>query len=332
MLFVITMLIPSILSKEVINSWYGQGLFVWIRSLFDWIGGVLPFPTFYLIIGVLVFGVVRFLKKIFHYLKSRRWTESLLLLLKQLSILVVSFYWLWGFNYFGTSFFEKNDLMVEPVDFAWVEGEYYRILDSLNYYAHHTDPVVWEEIDQDVIHQELQAFVGSYFAQFNTQPIVQEIIPSGLLMRLGAQGIYLPWSGQGQIDAGLLDVQKPFTYLHEMAHCYGVTNEGECNFIAYQVGKGSQFAGVRYTAYFAYWRYLARQMIWFDCYDEQLVSQRVLADLKAIFDNYDRYPDLFPRFRVYSYDLYLKAQGIEAGMKSYSEIIMMNHCWENRMR
>ncbi len=331
-LFVITMLIPLIISKEVMHSWYGQGLFVWIRWLYDGLGIVLPFPTFYLIIGLLVFGFVRFIKKVFLYLKSNKWTKSLFLLLKSIAVLLVSFYWLWGFNYFGTSFFEKNNLIVEPVDFDWVEGEYYRVLDSLNYYANHTDPILWEEIDREVINQELEVFIGSYFAQFYTQPQVKEIIPNGLLMRLGAQGIYLPWSGQGQIDAGLLDIQKPFTYLHEMAHCYGITNEGECNFIAYQVGKKSRLEGIRYAAYFAYWRYLARQMIWFGCYDESQVSDRVLADLKAIFDNYDRYPDLFPRFRVYSYDLYLKAQGIEAGMKSYSEIVMMNHCWENRMK
>ncbi|NBC09743.1 MAG: DUF3810 family protein, partial [Bacteroidetes bacterium] len=58
----------------------------------------------------------------------------------------------------------------------------------------------------------------------------------------------------------------------------------------------------------------------------------VQADLDAINQTLLRYPDIMPEFRYRAYDAYLKAQGIEEGMKNYSRVVMLVSAWRESQR
>src|SRR5690606_21319492 len=64
-------------------------------------------------------------------------------------------------------------------------------------------------------------------------PRTKEFFPAGLLRKLGIMGIYFPFTGESYIDPSLHLLEKPFTIAHEMAHSFGITNEGEANFAAW---------------------------------------------------------------------------------------------------
>jgi hypothetical protein len=332
-LLVITMLMFLVLPEVWMFQGYTTLFFPLVRRLFDGLSYFIKVPFLYLLILVCLFRIAFSFWRVLNFSQGKNLLSKLYLLvgrfLKSIGVIIILFYWLWGFNYASLSFLDYNDIDPQPVEFEWVESEYFRVLDTLNILSADNTSLRWANFDQYTLDNSLGVFFSQHYVNADLDPVVSEIFPKGFLLRLGAQGIYLPWTGQGQIDAGLHDLQKPFTYLHEMSHGYGITNEGECNLIAFLVGKDSESNYVRYSAYLSYWRYLARQMLNVGCHDTDLLSEDLKIDLQAIFEIYDKYPDFFPRFRVTSYDLYLKVQGVEEGMKSYSEIIMMNHAWSN---
>lgn len=333
-LFVITMLMFILLPKHWIFELYTKRIYFMFRSVIDPLSASTSVPFLYILIICLVTLILFKVYKIYRLDVSwkHRFFHAVKYLSKSLMTIVILFYWLWGFNYGSISFLDYNNVKAEPVAFEFVEEEYFRVLDTLNLMSGQIKGEQWNSIDQKELGGHLARFLDLYYVNGRLNPVVRSIKPKGFLLRLGAQGIYLPWTGEGQIDAGLHDLQKPFTYLHELGHGYGITNEGECNFLAYQIGINIDDVYVQYSAYLAYWRYLARQMLIVGCHDVDLMSNDLREDLQEIYDNYDKYPDFFPRLRRQSYDWYLKAQGVEEGMKSYSEIIMMNYCWENNRK
>ena len=159
--------------------------------------------------------------------------------------------------------------------------------------------------------------------------------PKGIFLRFSSAGLYWPFVGEGNIDSGLPHLQQPFTLAHEIAHGYGITNEGVCNFIAYLACQQSGNAYLQYSGKVAYWRYLAiayqglqKNKYWE--YRNNLPAG-FQADLEAINRTLAKYPDIMPRFRNFAYDQYLKSQGIAEGMASYSQIIMLEDAYGKRL-
>jgi hypothetical protein len=54
-----------------------------------------------------------------------------------------------------------------------------------------------------------------------------------------------------------------------------------------------------------------------------VMPQGILNDIKAINDNLDKYPDIFPDGRDFFYNNYLKSQGISEGLQNYSRVILL---------
>jgi hypothetical protein len=155
--------------------------------------------------------------------------------------------------------------------------------------------------------------------------------PKGILLRFSTAGVYFPWTGECNVDGGLHPIQIPFTLAHEFAHGYGFTDEGTCNFLAYLACSQSDNPYFQYSGRLGYWRYVASSYRRYfrkeykTFFDE--LPKGLVADLYAIEENQDRYPDILPEFRDVVYDSYLKSQGIKEGMKSYSRVVMLVNAW-----
>ncbi len=153
-------------------------------------------------------------------------------------------------------------------------------------------------------------------------------------MRISTAGFYLPFTGECNIDAGLHPIQLPFVVAHEYAHAYGITDEGSCNFLAYLSCNQSADPFVRYAGSLSYWRYIAGNYQAYYPKEYALFRKQlpkgIIADLDAINANGRKYPDILPRVRDFAYDSYLKSQGIEEGLESYSRIIMLVKAWKEK--
>ena len=58
----------------------------------------------------------------------------------------------------------------------------------------------------------------------------------------------------------------------------------------------------------------------------------IQADLDAINESLQKYPEIMPRLRYHAYDAYLKTQGIQEGMVNYNRVIMLAKAWRNARR
>jgi len=183
---------------------------------------------------------------------------------------------------------------------------------------------------------KLEKWLVKYGFPINGRVRGRLLRPKGTLLSISTAGVYLPWVGEGHIDAGMYEIQFPFVIAHEMSHGYGFTDEGTCNFIAYQAMRESDNPFFRYSAVLGYWVYLANAIAQYD-YEAYKSFYKTLPlgirnDRRIIRQYSDSYPDIMPYFRDAFYNQYLKTQGIEEGMKNYSRVVMLAAAWREKNR
>lgn len=337
-------LLRLILPATWIETAYSRGLFQLIRVFFDTTFGLLPFPSLYLFLSVLLLGLFLNAKKSYHSTLS--WKEKglkfLFSLLSFCSALIFFFLILWGYNYGRIPIEKQLSFVPSPLQYEELLHEFETVSQEL-IQARLSIPNSDEKVlpaglfhskAEDSIRVDLENWMSD-----NNFPVYGKVrgrllLPKGILLSISTAGVYLPWVGEGHIDAGMYAVQLPFVIAHEMSHGYGFTDEGTCNFIAYNALKQSKNSFFRYSGILGYWYYLSSAVRKLDAekYSAfyQTLPMGIQNDHKKIREYLNKYPDIMPRFRDAAYDQYLKAQGIEEGMKNYSRVIMLQAAWRKK--
>ena len=248
-----------------------------------------------------------------------------------IAMIVFAFYTLWAFNYGQIPLQERLGFDLEKVAFEDLEKEFLIATEELKKEAAALpDDYTTDEIISSlkVTDKDLRIDVEKALADLdlpNSGNVrVRQLWPKGFLLRWSTAGIYIPHAFEGHIDLGMLSVQKPFTMAHEMAHGYGVTDEGACNFIAWLACRQSQNKWVRFGGAFTYWRYAAAEMP-----NEKVkevietLNPVVRRALFLVRENDKKYPDLMPQIRDAIYSSYLKRHGVKGGLRSYNYVVMM---------
>lgn len=331
-------------TPSVIETYYSRGLFLILRTIFDYTFGLLPFPMLYaLVIGLLFFLAKRFIQ----FVKGEMgWLQkigqSLLSLVAFLSGLIFLFLFCWGFNYGRIPLEQQINIQPKPLKLHELKAQ----LDL------HTPQLISQraqipnvdstalidfqltEATKTTIRADLEKTLDRLGYPTVGEPRARILKPKGILLRISTAGFYLPFTGECNVDGGLHPLQLPFVLAHEYAHAYGITDEGSCNFLAYLSCLDSEDPLIQYAGRLSYWRYLAGNYRYFRRkeYGEfrKQLPKGLVADLNSINEYSLRYPDILPRVRDFAYDSYLKAQGVEEGIESYSRIIMLVKAWEER--
>lgn len=160
------------------------------------------------------------------------------------------------------------------------------------------------------------------------RPRLRQLVPKGILLRWSTAGVYWPWVGEGNIDAGLHPLQKPAVAAHELAHAYGFGDEGTCTFWAWLAGQETADPTLQYAFGLAYWRRIAGKLRQLEPeaywkWRAENLDPGIRNDLQAIYDNSELYKDIAPVIRDVTYDTYLKAQGIEEGLLNYGKVVRL---------
>ena len=340
----LSLIIRYTVSAATIEEYYSRGVFLWIRRIIDIGFGWFPFPLIYLFFFLLVAWLVRSIMKTDwnNFFQWSRIGQYLLSVAAFLGGVAFFFFFLWGFNYGRIPFTKQLSLQLEPIPIDTLK-------ERLNYKTEEL-LVLREQLAAQRVAALDASFQPTNMEQLIRENVVQSLKelnyptagkvrgrilkPKGIFLRFSSAGLYWPFVGEGNIDGGLHPLQQPFTMAHEIAHGYGITNEGICNFIAYLACQKSSNAFIKYGGAVSYWRYLAgayqqhrNKEYW--SFREQL-PKGFLADMDAINNTLLLYPDIMPRFRNFAYDKYLKSQGISEGLQSYSQIVMLVEAWEKR--
>ena len=325
-LALLVLVLSDIIPSSFLDRWYYQGIFIWIRQAYDFLLGWSPIPMIYILIAIIIVRFARWLgemKKGFLFQTTKA--------IGGVAFLVFMFYVVWGFNYNQVPLQTRLGFDLKEVSESEIETEFRRATADLHAEAEMLPESLTSDesiMDLKVYERELRTDVEKALSDLHLphegRVRVRQLWPKGLLLRWSTAGIYIPQSGEGHIDKGLLSVQKPFTMAHEMSHGYGVTDEGACNFIAWLACRQSRDSWIRFGGAFTYWRYAASEM------PEQSVKEVIKSfppvverALTLVRENDKKYPDLMPKMRDAIYSSYLERHGVKGGLQSYNYVVLM---------
>jgi len=297
---------------------YLNGIFQIVRVFHDFSFGLLPIPSLYLFVPGMIF--------IFFWDSFNSWKNFLISLTGFLLWVVNLFYLLWAFNYHQPRLKNVLDLSTAQPDSIYISTAFEAQTAKLGLMVYALEDSWDLDYYEKQIRESQESLLSSWSIPTLGRVRVRKIIP-GSLLHFRTTGIYIPHAIEGHIDAGLYHVQHPFTMAHEMAHGYGITDESECNFIAYLSCLAVDDPNIKFSAELAYWRYLASYYSrlhrddWktvYSCLDPQLRFH-----LEKIREYVNRYKNWMPNYRDKIYDRYLKSHGVSAGISSYDEMIFL---------
>lgn len=328
-------------SQVVAEDLYHNIIFRGFRLLYDNTLGWLPIPFLYLLIPLLLAFIFVKIRSFRNRSANKRslFVQIFAFLIGLVLSLLSLFYWFWGFNYARPSIETKLEFEKIAVDESELFQDLHEALQFANALRNDLTSDTWAYICREKpsqyesqIRSRLEGVLGDLQYKTFGKPRVRMLSPKGTLLHWSTAGVYLPFVFEGHVDAGLHPITWPFTMAHEMTHGYGVTDEGECNFIAHLVCISSKKAELQYSGWIGYLRYLMAnaRMLNPERYKElyPTINQGILNDLKEIYAYSDAYKEYLPALRDLIYDQYLKSHGVREGLQSYSRIIDLKLAWK----
>jgi len=242
---------------ELTDHFYSRTFFPAIRNGIDLSLGYLPFPTVYLFLGLIIGLLGITLRRFFGFQGGKNRGKYLLQATANgLGGLVFFFLLLWGYNYQRTPIIQQLDLQPKPLNRQQLtaEMELTQRLASTDRGQISQDTTALTELMEysaleDLVRATMQENLEVLGLSFSGRPRTKQFPPKGFMRRMGILGIYFPYMGESYLDPSLHPLEKPFTIAHEMAHSYGVTDEGEANFIAWVICTRSEEPILRYAAH-----------------------------------------------------------------------------------
>ena len=339
-------LLRTLVPADIIEEVYSRAIFPWIRRAYDATVARTPVPGLYLFWAVMLGLLIAFLIRC---IRARRYFFRVFVsgLVKFAAVLTVLFLVLWGFNYGRLSVEEsigfepyqptREELTTRVYSLAAelsdLRGQVTQDTNALTAASFNLPPRTG---DRAPVTETMEARVRPLLATALERhgfpapgaPRARLLEPKGVLLRISTAGVYWPWAGEGNVDAGLLPLQRPPIIAHELAHAYGFGDEGTASFLAYLAGRETSDPALAYAFGLSYWRRLAGRLRYADPegyteWRENELDPGIRNDLEAIYANAALYEDIAPVLRDATYTAYLKAQGIHEGLLNYGRVVQL---------
>lgn len=160
------------------------------------------------------------------------------------------------------------------------------------------------------------------------------LLSSGVFTVLGIGGFYFPYTGEANINVWSPAWQQPHTRAHEMAHQRFFASENEANFMGFLACIYSDDPLVRYSGWLFAQRQVLRALLKADPW---LGSQHLYARLPGVQTDvnlsrafWTRYDGSLSDLSTSINDVYLKANNVEGGVKSYGLSLRLLVRWARR--
>jgi hypothetical protein len=339
------------LNPHVTEAIYSRGIFLGIRFCLDYTIALLPFPLIYLLVVLFVLFDIKIIVKWIRTRKDKTKKKSSLktLLLKGLfsclaflGTVVFLFYFLWAFNYERLPIEAHLKIKPEPLDINEIRRET-KLAFQMTVDARETIPEINlignNALDnrflskglENQVRESLEVVLKSMGYPTVGRVRVKRLWPCGLLMRFGSSGFYLPFTGEAYISANLTPVEIPFDIAHEMAHGYGFSREGTCNFLAYLACISSQDPFIKYSGSLVYYSHISADLYRASPGEYRELSKKlppgIIADRVKEYKNWQQYQGWLMDWSQKVYDTYLKTQGVCEGIKSYDRLVVLTAAW-----
>ncbi len=331
------------------ERYYSRGFFVGLRWAWDHTLGLSPVPLLTIFAAAVLIGLGIGVKKRLARGKpsvrrprGKALVQGLLGAVTWAGRLVFFFYLLWGFNYNRVAVGRQLGLdaaALTPaelrVEASWAAG-----------FAAEARAAIPGATDEALggfaVPKDLEsAMRGALVRVLREEGFpapgrvrIRTFRPAGWLRRFGSDGVYVPYLGEGYVAGNLMPHERPFTLAHEMAHGYGITDEGGANLLAFLACRESADPIVRYSAGAALWEYAVG-----DLAGESLPEARagweslpagMKADIRAAHREAARYRGLLERASGRVYEQFLRSNQVKEGLRSYSRFVGLVAAWKKK--
>jgi hypothetical protein len=195
------------------------------------------------------------------------------------------------------------------------------LVNNLNNYAPHYRTLSFTEINERA---------KTYYHLYTDSKVrnnglqVKPTMFGYFLERVGVEGYYNPFTGEGQVNTSLPAFILPFVISHEQAHQAGIAAEDDANLMAYALGTISDDSAFNYSSYLNIWLYANSRLYRRDSALAKKFEARLNKLTAAHIDTLEqlsrKYQNDVARYSSEMYDSYLKMQQQKQGIRSYGNV------------
>ncbi|MBW6534085.1 MAG: DUF3810 domain-containing protein [Mariniphaga sp.] len=309
-------------NPEIIEKYYAQGIYPVIAKSLSLLSSLFPFS-----LGDLFYGLLMLLPVILILLVVLKRISGKFALkfgLNILALVYISFYFLWGFNYYRIDLNQRLEMAEQKPDTENFIRVFENLVKQVN--LSHTD---FETITKTEIDSLVEVSFEKWEPMLKLQyPLgkrrAKEITLSRFFAKAGISGYYGPFFNEVHVNRFNLPQEYPFVLAHEKAHQFGITSEAEANFYAWVVCSQSESKHLQYSANLAIFRYFLYQ----GGRMEQL--QKIVEELdKGVKNDFIKIRQHWQELRNEKIDqaaskmndAYLKTNKIEKGIQDYTGVV-----------
>lgn len=307
-----------------VENYYSNGLYPHLTKTISGVSGNLPFSlTEAALWGALIF-VIAALRRF-----RRRRVAITTVLLNLLIIgcfIYIWFYVSWGINYFREPLKSKLKMNQIQMPIDAFDSTFVRIIEKSNELN-----LAYPIRTTDEVNAAIEASYEKLLGELGLRLVpgykgVKTFVGNWLLNKTTTTGFFSPFFHEVHYNKDLLIFEQPFVIAHEKAHQMGYTSEAEANFLAFLVCTNSDDPLVQYSGYFSLLNYFlgnvledqARQDLFYTKLDEG-----VKLDRQAVRERWKSHVGWISTAADKGYDLYLKANRVPDGIRSYSRVVDM---------
>jgi hypothetical protein len=300
----------AVYPARTVERWYSRGLFPWISSIAEPLADAVPFSWLDVVVPLaLLLTVVIIIRR------KPVW------LLNLIAVLYLIFFWSWGLNYHREPLASKLPMDSSRAKADAIDQFARRAAVRINMLYLQKQRLPY---DEGRTRGEAAQRVGRVVSAIDRRDwnAPQRLKVSGLASlwfhMAGIDGMFNPFPQEPIVSNSLLDIERPFVMTHELAHVRGYPDEGEANLIAVLATILSSDRDFQYSGWLSIWLYLRTREL------DQLLDAGPRADLQRIFDRFQK--EQIPwvsSFQTVLLDLFLKANSVEQGVRSYSKVVIL---------
>ena len=314
-----------------VEEWYSTALYPRIERLLTPASNSLPFAVLDVLLVVTVIAVfvvlAHALRETWRTRTVRRLARTLAHLAAAAASLYILFLLLWGFNYRRVSM--ANRLVIEraaPSSNQVVELGLTAVNEMNRLYAAAHEQqgtrVEWQDVALRNAFADIERVLS------DAPPVEPGRLKHSLLgpyfRWTGVDGMVNPFGLEVIANPDLLPFERPFVAAHEWSHLAGYANEAEANFIGWltcvRALPPHQYSGWL----FLYWQINGEVSAQQGTRLSAALAEGPRRDISAIVARLRR--GEIPALQQASwqvYDKYLKANRVESGVRSYSEVVTL---------
>lgn len=317
-------------------EWYSRNISAHFRFFLSFVTGFFTFSLAEIlliaIIPLFVFSVI--------YITVLKIKGKIYLLhvLKRVLVVLLLLFFVF-FNTFGVCYFRKpleENLNIDRkpltreqlyTSFVSVKESLERSVESITFASGGSsqNPHDWKETSH-IIMRGFDSLSKEYPFINKVCALPKKIILSPFMTYTHISGIYMPITGEANVNTNYPDYVVAFTMAHEMAHQRGIAGEDEANFIAFLALIYADDAYLEYCAYMNMYDYFLQSSYEYDkdmyVYFIENSHQKVLSEMYSYHMFFKKYSGSKASVVANSVnDTYLKTLGKSEGVESYGKVV-----------